>query len=693
MDDNLLRQELAKRFSGVLKHDNAAVSFLQLLANEARYVGQHQSDHWSGPFAALGEDFASLKGQEETTRRAVSIWEEDEATGDFVRAHKHVDLWRFCANVERIGRKQDGRKRVVLLGESVARGFFFDPVYSPAKVLQAQLSHGADAVEIVDLAQSNCDPWWLSKTAASTPLLEPDAVVIFAGNNWRVGSLASTSLESFVLDGELIAEERGFAKLLDKQLERLEAFATQVVTQLASLVAKGIPVVFVIPEINVADWTNAPAGALDVPLMSADDTRAWVSAYRGAAAALERGAHAEAEQRIAEAIALDGGTSSASLDLLARAQRSQPGRHRDAYRTLRRSRDIIDETRVVPSVFVTVADAIRRTAPQHGATVVDLPQLFDAYYEHEIPGRRLYLDFCHHTSEGIRVAMAATSQKLLRILFDREAELGHLVDIAPRPAPADEAWAHILAGIHNAHWGQDPEIAAHHFKRAVELDPAIVDTGLPLVYHAYRRKTPPVLLPEFDQLVRNDIAEVCLIGYSPLARGIIKELPMLQAIAAAHPPFAQISPDPDLSVGEVPEIDLLQSHWAELTDRNRWYRRSYAAAYGTRSRFTFASTASQDLSIDVTSRIPGALDTGEIVVALNGETIARGQVDGQWGALRALASAQLVKPGINEVTITWPDVPLDDQRERVKLDFEAGGKVDVRTHFGQLHDLRVSVAA
>ncbi|MBN3820058.1 hypothetical protein G3N57_27210, partial [Paraburkholderia sp. Se-20369] len=263
MDDNLLRQELATRFAGVLKHDNTAVSFLQLLANEARYVGQHQSDHWSGPFAALGEDFASLKGQE-ATQRSVSIWEEDAATGDFVRARKHVDLWRFCANVERIGKKQPGRKRVVLLGESVARGFFFDPVYSPAKVLQAQLSHDAQAVELVDLAQSNCDPWWLSKTAASTPLLEPDAVVIFAGNNWRVGSLANTSLESFVLDGELIAEEHGFSTLLDRQLERLEAFATQVVTQLASLVSKGIPVVFVIPEINVADWTNAPAGALDV---------------------------------------------------------------------------------------------------------------------------------------------------------------------------------------------------------------------------------------------------------------------------------------------------------------------------------------------------------------------------------------------------------------------------------------------
>lgn len=692
MADKSLRQELSSRFAALLKDDNAAFSVLQLLGEETKYVDSRTSDHWSGPFAALAEDFASLKGQAQG-KRAVSIWEEEEGTGEFVRARKHIDLWRFCADVERIGKKGD-KKRIVLLGESVARGFFFDPVYCPAQVLGEQLEASAESVEIIDLAQSNCDPWWLSKIAASVPMLEPDAVVVFAGNNWRVSSLSNTSVDAFITDGELIEEEQGFSKLLTKQLDSLERFAGQVVTKLASsLTPLGVPVLFVIPEINVADWTSAPVSAFDTPLMSSDDTQTWVSSYEAAKEAFEAGDFAGAEQSVQRAIALDGGTSSTSLDLLARIQRGLGKRNQEIYATLRRSRDIIEDTRVVPGVFVNVAEAIRRVAPEVGATVVDLPQLFGDRYEHEIPGRRLYLDFCHHTSEGMRVAMAAVAQKLLPALFKKEAYLEDLIQAASKPAPEHEAWAHLLAGIHNAHWGQDPEVCAYHFKRAREYDPNIAKTGVALVYDAYRRKTPPVLLPEFDRLVKNDIAEVCLVGYSPLARGVIKEQALLDAIATAFPETVAASEGPELSVGRVDEIDLLQSHSTELTDRNRWYRRAYAAAYGTTSTYTFSSTAARDLSICVTSRIPEAVQAGEIVVELNGTPIAQATLKDEWVALRTRASAGLVQAGLNELTIRWPNVPRSDVRAKLRKDFEAGQKVDIRRQFGQLHDLSVAAVA
>lgn len=691
MADNSIRQELSARFAELLRQDNAALSVLQLLSHDAARVDSHGSDHWSGPFAALGEDFASLKGQA-AEKRAVSIWEEDEETGEFVRAHKHVDLWRFCADVERIGKKGD-RKRIVLLGESVARGFFFDPVYCPAKVLREQLTACGEPVEVIDLAQSNCDPWWLAKIAASVPLLEPDAVVVFAGNNWRVGALANTSVDAFIADGELIEAQDGFARLLKKQLSSLEQFAGQVVKQLgASLMPLGVPVVFAIPEINVADWSGAPAGSLDVPLMSADDTQAWVRAYEAARQAVQSGDFAAAERHASSAIDLDGGTSSASLDLLARAQRGLGKRNQDVYETLRKSRDIIEDTRVVPGIFVNVADTIRRVAPELGASVVDLPQIFGDLYEREIPGRRLYLDFCHHTSEGMRVAMAAVSQKLLPALFRKEAGLHDLIDAASRPAPEHEAWAHLLAGIHNAHWGQDPEICSYHFRKAREYHPGIA-ADIALVYDAYRHRTPTVLLPAFDRIVKNDIAEVCLVGYSPLARGVIKEHALLRAIESAFPEVVSAAPGPELSIGEVEEIDLLQSHSMELTDRNRWYRRAYAAAYGIESRFTFSCASQQDLAIDVTSRLPGAAQAGDVVVELNGKPIMQATLKDDWTALRMRASAGIVNRGFNELTIRWPNVARKDVRARLRRDFEAGHKVDIRTQFGQLHDLRVAAAA
>lgn len=691
MNENSLRRELAGRFAELLEQNNAAVSFLQFLVEDSNNSGRRNSDLWSGPFAALAEDFSSLRGVE-SSKASVGIWEEEaEGSREFVRARKHIDLWRFCADVERIEKKGE-RKRVVLMGESVARGFFYDPVFCPARVLEQQISTSVEPIEVIDLAQSNCDPWWLSKVAASTLLLEPDAVVIFAGNNWRAGALANTSLDSFVRDGALITEQRGFATLLEKQHRRLEDFAARLVEQLVSSVTRaGVPVIFVIPEINVADWSNALAGALDVPLMSAQDTQNWVSAYQDAVAALDRAEFAEAERFSCKAIDYDGGASSASLDLLARARSGQGKNNRDVYSALRQSREVIDDTSVVPGVFRNVADAIRRVGPQVGASVVDLPQVFSDYYEQDIPGRRQFLDFCHLTSEGIRVAMAATTGKLLPILFDKQADLRELIEIVTPPAPEHEAWSHVLAGIHNAHWGQSPELCRYHFRRAKEYDPEIAKSGIPLVYETYRRKIPSILLRSFDQLVQNEIAEVCLVGYSPLARGTIQELPLLTAISSAFPEFDDISPDPDFSLGKVSQIDLLQSQWNELTDRNRWYRRAYSAAYSIKTGFSFSSASSQDLSIDITVRIPGAAETGDIAIEVNGNSVETVKAKDEWTSSRITVKAKHVNPGANRLSVIWPNVLRNDRRPRVRSDFESGKTVDIRTHFGHIHDLRVSV--
>ncbi|MFG2121004.1 hypothetical protein [Streptomyces sp. NPDC048710] len=49
--------------------------------------------------------------------------------------------------------KADAR-RVVLVGESAARGFLLDPGLTPADVLQGELADGAEPVQCVDLART-----------------------------------------------------------------------------------------------------------------------------------------------------------------------------------------------------------------------------------------------------------------------------------------------------------------------------------------------------------------------------------------------------------------------------------------------------------------------------------------------------------------------------------------------------------
>ena len=692
MDRNRLRHEVAQRFADVLKQDSRALSLLQLLADDAHAAGPADRAHWSGPFAALAEDAAHLRGID-APRDSVGIWERDAATGDFVRAQRHVDLWRFCANVERIGKK-GSRKRIAWLGESVARGFFFDPAYAPAQVLEQQLSALGEPVEVVDLAQSNCDPWWLAHVAASTPLLEADAVVVFAGNNWRLGELAGSAPEPYVVDGELIEAEHGFARILERQHRKLDALAAQVVGRLADVtIGAGIPLVLVVPEINVADWINCPAGTLDVPPLSAGDTQRWVDAYDDARRALDRQAYADAEQRIRLAIALDGGTSSASLDLLGRALRGQGRRMDDAYRTLRQSRDVIDDTRIVPSVFANVADTIRRVGAERGAHIVDLPRVFAERTGDPLPGRRLFLDYCHHTAEGIRLATTATAQTLLPLLFERDAPFDALLAAAPSPEREQEGWAHLLAGIHNAHWGQEAELCSHHFREAGQAAPEIADDAIRHVYDAYRGRTTPSLVPAFDKLSANPIAETYLVGFGVLSRNAFREAPLLDALTDAFPALGEHSPDPDYTLGELATLDLLDAHWSDLKDRNRWYRRAYRAAYALTSPFTFVAAAPRALSIALTCRIPDARHADRVALELNGHAIGSADVGGAWTSLRFEVPADAVVHGINQLSIRWPNVPHEDRRTQLRRDFEAGARIDIRTHFAHLHHLTLSTAA
>src|SRR5207248_2300016 len=71
------------------------------------------------------------------------------------------------------------RRRIVLVGESVARGYLFDPELCFADVLRALTDD-----EVVDLACTNLTAEALQNVLATLSALDPDAVIVFAGNNW-----------------------------------------------------------------------------------------------------------------------------------------------------------------------------------------------------------------------------------------------------------------------------------------------------------------------------------------------------------------------------------------------------------------------------------------------------------------------------------------------------------------------------
>ena len=182
----------------------------------------------------------------------------------YVRAPESSEpssLWANIGAIEPKGR----HKRVVLLGESVARGFFFDPHFNPAMALQHTLRtvSGDREVEVVDLARTDLllDP--LKNLAIEAVELQPDVVVVFAGNNWQPTNVLSRDdflqLSKSLRQGAWSGVKRRLEDLLRERVKSL-------VEVLVALAQKHrFTLLFVLPEFNLADWrTEAPSPCSDL---------------------------------------------------------------------------------------------------------------------------------------------------------------------------------------------------------------------------------------------------------------------------------------------------------------------------------------------------------------------------------------------------------------------------------------------
>src|SRR6267142_4118990 len=82
----------------------------------------------------------------------VGIWEKKVENGQtyFVRSKDKLEEWNYWANLGRIEPKGH-KKRVVLIGESVARGYLYDPQYTCAMALEKvlQTHAGSDEIEVI----------------------------------------------------------------------------------------------------------------------------------------------------------------------------------------------------------------------------------------------------------------------------------------------------------------------------------------------------------------------------------------------------------------------------------------------------------------------------------------------------------------------------------------------------------------
>lgn len=341
----------------------------------------------------------------------IGVWRYDPSSDSFA-IDPSVDLneRRLWSDHRAIRRRPPPKtRRVVLIGESVARGFLLDPGVTPAKRLSAVLrSAGArngTQFEVIDLARTCLtEPVTLMQQAAA---LSPDVFVLFFGNNIRPATVlglydSSRAAEELRAAHAAALRDRGAAAaqaLLDARAA--EAVYRPLLTECCELAARlSTPIIFVIPEHNRGDWRES--GHLPSPVGT---------------------------------LVKDGASA---LDDLSHLACLPP----------------------VPRRTEAFARCVREVAQDYRAAVVDLSEVIGTHNA----DRAMFYDYCHMT-----VAAIDTSARAIADAVAERTGADRPVEIAP-PAPSPEvvARAGFLAAIHNAHWGQPAELVAHWLDAALD---------------------------------------------------------------------------------------------------------------------------------------------------------------------------------------------------------------------------------
>jgi hypothetical protein len=648
-----------------------------------------------GLLAGLAKNSATHDAAPDRTGR-IGIWEPRGAAepGAYERSAALRAHWPYWADVQTIPAKGE-KKRIVLLGESVAYGFFYAPGFTPAQVLERLVSDIlGTAVEVVDLARAGLLAAELGALAGGALALEPDLCVIFAGNNWLPGELPppfslERSLEAAVLrEGGVSA----YKELRERKL--FEQVETQMRRSFGKL-AQAVPVVLMVPDFNLADWPLDPE--VDAPWLPAGGNRRWLECRAAARRALSAGEIETARGLAREMLDLDGGTAGSGWVLLADcARRSSGAGDLAAARACReKARDarLWDNDRKGTWTHGKIQEALRLWGAEAGAAVVDVPAVFAAWQHGELPDRRLFLDFCHMSAQGIRVAMAAAAQETARRLDGAlpVPTLEELVAQAPAPSPRLEAEACLTAGFFNAHFGQHGEPMAHFFREAARSPEVagILRESLELQVRRAPFWARAAAARLASSLLTSQLRDRLLATGREFfsAEMLTAMADSLEAEGRPARAFLDELQRGERSLSEIPQDLLAPYNAPSMVDRNVLWEGSYFyRAYSTVSSFPWVCRAPHEVGLVLTCRRTAAVHV-PCQVLVNGAPLLVISPGAAWETFRFTASASQVRAGVNWLEIRWSaDLPPGEERiAQAAEEIENGRPYSLVPVFAEIH--------
>ncbi len=581
-------------------------------------------------------------------------------------------------------------------------------------MLEAQLDAvcGRGRYEVVDLARVDMrafsGPNSLIPVAVEALQLAPDMLVIFAGNNWfsPVAPLPDADRAHFQAMAAAY-RKAGAQGLMRLCTDHTRSYYPGVLENLAYIArTAAIPVIVVIPEVNQADWERAAP----VAWLPGARTARWYELYeRGLAFA--RAADHERAARIAEQmIELDGGTCPTSHRLRANALAAL-GRYDEARECCLAE---VDSGNWVPGLAVpgagrVVREILRRGVRKHGLPCVDLPQVF-AEHGPGLPGRSLFLDYCHLTPEGMRVAMAAVAAAVLR-QSDASGRRN------PRVSPARDATAKLMNALYTLQWDRridgDSPLPRFWLDAALAASDDIRET---MVEYVATRLAPSLAeglsvteLRLFGPSNRLDDGTHPMAGEGRRLRRAWLNPAAIEAICDALERAGdqrrrrQVTALLNDHAARGQDVDLVEPfhHWAAnagapgyRSDRTSYSAPGFYRSFAPVSHFGLVSDGRRPVTLDVTVRLPSAAkprSNEEVAIEVNRVRVGALRAGSSWTRTTIRVKRGQLEAGINKVSILWPRLrPEGDAAMKAILGRLAHGiPTDLHPVFGEVASLVV----
>lgn len=309
-----------------------------------------------------------------------------------------------------------------------------------------------------------------------------------------------------------------------------------------------------------------------------------------------------------------------------------------------------------------------------------------------------FLDYCHLSFSGLARTGAAVAEALGTVLPSWPGSARDGGSAAPPQASSwEEATAHFLAAIHNAHYGQPEATVRQQLRAAVEADESVL--ALFADYLDYQVRTAPNWMcgsylrsaddPRFARyLVPGDGRLNSKLGDHSFHEALLREL-------AAHDPAASRRHLDLLRSERGGEQDLLDDAHLASTFNERfgsWTgpQAAYHRAPLSPTRSTFVADPGTPMELSLTWRVPAAA-SGPTTVRLNGGEVTQVHLGTEWVTTDLVLEPGLLREGVNELHLEWPaelsghDLVTEQAADR----FECGEDVPGHPVFGHVADWTV----